>query len=326
MKHLLKLNKKWMALLLVLTMFISMTGIPVLACDYYHVTYNANGATSGSVPTDTHNYEHEDDVVVKGNTGSLGKTGYNFTGWTKKSDGTGTVYVAGNTFEMGKDDVILYAKWAPRTDISYVVNYLKQGTNAVLAPQKAVGGKTFGTDATEVAIAITGYNKVDPTSVTITLAASGNAITFFYTARTDISYVVNYLEQGTNAVLAPQKSVSGKTFGTDATEAAIAISGYTEVAPTSVTITLAASGNTITFFYIKLIAMPAEVLPLAQPAPVPTVIPTVTPVVLPNETVPLADTGEGSNGTVLAGAAFLAIGIAGVVLFMNRRKEEEASE
>jgi hypothetical protein len=51
-----------------------------------------------------------------------------------------------------------------------------------------VENQTFGSQVTEEAIDIEGYNKVEPTTVTITLAVSGNVINFYYTARTDIEY------------------------------------------------------------------------------------------------------------------------------------------
>ena len=50
-----------------------------------HVTYNANGATSGSVPTDSTGYGRGDSVTVLGNSGSLVKTGYTFAGWSPTS-------------------------------------------------------------------------------------------------------------------------------------------------------------------------------------------------------------------------------------------------
>jgi hypothetical protein len=153
---------------------------------------------------------------------------------------------------------VIKVYYAIRTDLSYVVNYLEQDTDAVLADQKVVNGKTFGTEVTENAIDIVGYNKVDPTSATITIAVDGNVITFYYTARTDLSYVVNYLEQDTDAVLADQKVVGGQTYLAEVTESAIVITGYDQVAPTSVTITIAETGNVITFYYREIFTVTFE--------------------------------------------------------------------
>ena len=50
-------------------------------------------------------------VTVLGNTGTLVKTGYTFAGWNTAANGSGTSYIAGNTFTMGSSNVTLYAQW-----------------------------------------------------------------------------------------------------------------------------------------------------------------------------------------------------------------------
>nr|MCR4643871.1 InlB B-repeat-containing protein [Oscillospiraceae bacterium] len=74
------------------------------------VTYNANGATSGTVPTDANRYDRNSNVTVLGNDGNLAKTSYSFAGWNTKADGTGATYAAGNTFAITAHTT-LYAKW-----------------------------------------------------------------------------------------------------------------------------------------------------------------------------------------------------------------------
>lgn len=80
----------------------------------YTVTYNANGATSGTVPTDSNQYENNATVTVLGNTGTLAKTGYVWSGWNTVDDGSGTDIAAGKTFKIS-DNTILYAKWTADT-------------------------------------------------------------------------------------------------------------------------------------------------------------------------------------------------------------------
>jgi len=82
------------------------------------------------------------------------------------------------------------------------------------------------------------------------LKATGNVINFYYTPNTNIVYTVNYYIAGTTTPLATSKFVIGQTMGATVTENAIAIAGYTAVSPSSVTITLKATGNVITFFYM----------------------------------------------------------------------------
>lgn len=85
--------------------------IAIFALPTYTVTYNSNGATSGSVPVDSDSpYSSGSLVEVLGNTGTLVKTGYTFDDWNTSSEGTGTSYSAGDTFNIS-DNTILYAQW-----------------------------------------------------------------------------------------------------------------------------------------------------------------------------------------------------------------------
>lgn len=76
----------------------------------FTVTYNGNGKTSGSVPTDATAYNSGATVTVKNNTGSLVKTGWTFAGWNTNATGTGTDRAAGSTFTISANTT-LYAKW-----------------------------------------------------------------------------------------------------------------------------------------------------------------------------------------------------------------------
>jgi uncharacterized repeat protein (TIGR02543 family) len=84
----------------------------------FKVSYDANGATSGAVPTDSGAYVAGATVTVLGNTGSLAKTGYSFSGWNTAASGSGTSYAAGATFAMGSANVTLYASWTASTTTS----------------------------------------------------------------------------------------------------------------------------------------------------------------------------------------------------------------
>ena len=87
-------------------------------CPTYHVTYNGNGKTSGTVPSDATDYDGGETVTVKSAT--LTKTNYTFTGWNTESDGSGTHYAASGsaTFTI-TEDVTLYAEWC--RDLSTLV-------------------------------------------------------------------------------------------------------------------------------------------------------------------------------------------------------------
>jgi hypothetical protein len=76
----------------------------------YSVTYNANSATSGAVPTDATAYASNVTVTVLGNTGNLVKTGFAFNGWNTAADGSGTNRAVASTFSISSNTT-LYAQW-----------------------------------------------------------------------------------------------------------------------------------------------------------------------------------------------------------------------
>ena len=147
-----------------------------------------------------------------------------------------------------KDNVINFY-YTKRNDLEYTVKYLEQDTDKELSSEKVVTGQIFGETVTETAIDIEGYNKVD-TEESIEIKVSGNEIIFYYTARTDLSYTVKYLEQDTDKELSSEKVVTGQTFKETVTETAIDIEGYNKV-NTSENIEIAVSGNEIIFYYTK---------------------------------------------------------------------------
>lgn len=76
----------------------------------YAVTYDGNGATSGTVPQAIA-YQTGAKPSVSANTGNLAKTGFTFTGWNTAADGSGTTYAPGALLTIGTADIVLYAKW-----------------------------------------------------------------------------------------------------------------------------------------------------------------------------------------------------------------------
>lgn len=78
----------------------------------YAVTYNANGASSGSAPAKTY-YDSGTASVTTAAKGDLLKTYHSFGGWNTENDGTGDTYAENtdNAFTLSNADVILYAKW-----------------------------------------------------------------------------------------------------------------------------------------------------------------------------------------------------------------------
>lgn len=98
------------------------------AASTYTVTYDANNADTGSVPVDSTNYESGKPVTVMGNTGNLKRAGYSFAGWNTKPDGSGVTCSQGQTFSMGSENVVLYAKWINGYSVTYNSNGADSGS------------------------------------------------------------------------------------------------------------------------------------------------------------------------------------------------------
>lgn len=79
------------------------------------VTYNGNGATSGSNANQT---KVRDTNLTLSNCG-FARTGYTFTGWNTAANGSGTSYAAGATY-TGNAALTLYAQWQI---VTYAITY-----------------------------------------------------------------------------------------------------------------------------------------------------------------------------------------------------------
>ncbi|GGF95972.1 hypothetical protein GCM10010912_46100 [Paenibacillus albidus] len=113
----------------------------------YTLTYNGNGNTGGTVPTDSSAYEQNASVTVLGNTGSLMKTGHTFTGWNTAANGSGTSYAPNATFNMGASNVTLYAQWTAVPAPKYTVSFDSQGGSAVTSVTGVSLGATISAPA-----------------------------------------------------------------------------------------------------------------------------------------------------------------------------------
>ncbi len=141
--------------LLILGVFL-ISGCWLISTPTYTVTYDGNGHTGGSVPTDSTVYKENDTVTVL-DKGDLVKTGYTFAGWNTAADGSGTDHAVGSTFIMGAADVTLYAQWATNT---YTVTFNSQGGSAVDSQTVEHGGKvTKPTNPTRTSYTFGGWYK-----------------------------------------------------------------------------------------------------------------------------------------------------------------------
>ena len=195
--------------------------------------------------------------------GFTAPAGYTFAGWSTTPGGDAN-YIAGNAIFIPKAGAHLYAVWAKRTDLSYTVKYLEKDTNKVLKPAKTVDKMTYGTvvEAASEKIDIAGYNYDSVDKDTLTIGTETNEITFYYTARTDLSYTVKYLwtdgkGSGTAIEGVQDKVVKNVTFGDVIVEGPIDIAGYTPVETGKKESRMDAESKVITFLYYKNVTLTA---------------------------------------------------------------------
>ena len=117
------------------------------------VTYNANSATSGTVPNE---------AIVPGgtaltastNSGTLARTNYTFSGWNTAANGSGTTYAVGSTTFIPTANTTLYAQW--NTTITYNANNATSGTAPTATTSKGDAANT--TLATKGTLVRTNFN------------------------------------------------------------------------------------------------------------------------------------------------------------------------
>ncbi len=107
----------------------------------YTVTYDANGATSGTVPVDSTIYNASQTVTVLGNTGTLARTNFVFANWNTAANGTGTSYSSGNTFAIA-GHTTLYAQWTATYTVIYNGNGNTGGTVPLDGSSPYISGGT----------------------------------------------------------------------------------------------------------------------------------------------------------------------------------------
>jgi uncharacterized repeat protein (TIGR02543 family) len=97
----------------------------------YTVTFNRNGATSGTAPGPI-TVDAGSSITIPGQNYLL-RTGYTFGGWNTKADGTGTLYRPGDSFTP-TGDTILYAMWTTLSKQQYTVTFDRNGATSGTAP------------------------------------------------------------------------------------------------------------------------------------------------------------------------------------------------
>ncbi|MBR3768605.1 MAG: InlB B-repeat-containing protein [Clostridia bacterium] len=179
------------------------------------------------------------------------RDGYVFEGWYSDEACTD-----GNEVESidaaVHADTIVYAKWTARTDLTLKVNYVDKVDNSVLEAQ-TVENMIFGETVTAESLKkeFTGYSYDSASADSVVIALEGNEITLYYT-KNSYNYTVNYLEEGTNKVLAPSKTeaaVIGSVVKSEGNEIAIEDYVFISADVEEITIGTAEEKNVINLYY-----------------------------------------------------------------------------
>jgi len=179
----------------------------------YTVTFNANGATSGSAPASQTVY-FGISITVPGQ-GTLAYNGKTFGGWNTQLNGGGTNYLAGATFIVS-GNVTLYAKW--QSTVQYTVTYHANGASGTVPTPQTVDPGTEITlqgagDMTYTGKKFTGWGTNAGGTGTIyaggvTYTVTGN-VTFY--AQWQSSYTVTYNANGASGYAPDAQTVDPGT-------------------------------------------------------------------------------------------------------------------
>lgn len=83
----------------------------------YSITYDGNGNTAGTAPSDSKSYQSGTEVTVLAADSTFVRDNKVLSGWNTKADGTGTPYQAGDVFIITANTT-LYAQWSDMGNIS----------------------------------------------------------------------------------------------------------------------------------------------------------------------------------------------------------------
>ncbi|MBR0453901.1 MAG: InlB B-repeat-containing protein [Bacteroidales bacterium] len=122
--------------------------------NYYNVTFNANGG-SGTMAAQT--FEAGVSQAIAAN--AFTRSGYTFTGWNTKADGSGNSYTDGQEIALSQD-ITLYAQWK-KDIVNYTITFNANGGTGTMAAQTFEAGVSQAIAAnafTRSSYTFTGWN------------------------------------------------------------------------------------------------------------------------------------------------------------------------
>ena len=197
------------------------------------ITYNGNGATSGSMSTET----ASSSTVLYSN--SFARTGYTFLNWNTASNGSGVSYQSSYTYSFAAS-ITLYAIWGQNFTVTYDGNSSTSGS-APSSQSSYVGGAAITLQSNTGNLAKTGYllsgwnTAANGTGTAYAIGQTNltlNAGVTLYAQWVGATYVILYTGNGNTSGSVP--AIQSYTYGTAgitlrANSGALARTGYTFV-------------------------------------------------------------------------------------------------
>ena len=162
----------------------------------YHSNYPGISTQTQSVQNLNNNEKTQ--IRTIGACGFNAPTGYVFDGWATNNDGA-VVYAAGESVLVDNlSSNVLYAKWKPRNDLSYTINYYKDSVSAdnKLGETVTEGNQTYGakvslTDAQLNKEKPVGYQNGVANPLELTIGVGNNNINVVYEKDTTQTHSVS---------------------------------------------------------------------------------------------------------------------------------------
>ena len=209
----------------------------------YNIVYNENYANDGVnvVSYGTHIWSYQTVIAY-----TPVREGYIFNGWYADPECTGAKITAIDATVA--ENTELYAKWEKRSDLELTVNYVDKNTNENLATTVKTA-QSYGDVITAESLkkVFTGYSYDSASAESVTIGTATNEITLYYTINS-YNYTVNYLEEGTDKVLADAKTGTAD-YKSIVTESATAIDGYVVTGYSIKSMIIDVDNNVFNFYY-----------------------------------------------------------------------------
>ena len=175
----------------------------------YQVTFDGNGATSGTMSNQNYTFGATANLFGNG----FSRTGHTFTGWNTQPDGSGDAY--SSSFTMNVEGIKLYAQWSIN---EYTITFDSNGGTSVDSITQNFGTSVEApSNPTRTGFTFTGWSQTVPTTMpaeNITLVASWTANEYTITFNSDGGTAVSSITQdfGTAVTRPSDPTRDGFTF------------------------------------------------------------------------------------------------------------------